>query len=143
MIEHLHPDTRVALNGILLGEGAMLRGSDLYASTDGTWQQCPIPGLFIKQGCKVSWIRHDKLSSEAKSLLAYLIQWNFYLTERHWWIVIPSPKWQHDSRMDWKVLHPECVQELREYGLIHQYPYDENVYELTDAGRLTGKQLLQ
>jgi hypothetical protein len=143
MIEHLHPDTSVTLDGILLGQGAMLRGSDWYASTVGTWQQCPIPGLIIKQGCKVLWIRPNKLSCEAKSLLTYLTQWNFYLTERHWWIVIPSPRWKHDSRMDWKVLNPECVQELREYGLIYQYPYDETVYELTEAGRLAGKQLLQ
>jgi hypothetical protein len=84
-----------------------------------------------------------ELSIEAKGLLAYLAEWNFYLTERSWWIIIPSPEWKNDGRMDWKVLHPECIEELRDYGFIRPCLEDETVYELTDADRSAAKQLLQ
>jgi len=143
MIEHLHPQSRIPIAGILLGVGAKLQKDDRYASTDGKWQLCPIPGAIIQRGCEAIWVRPDaELSIEAKYLLAELSVVNFCLTYHLHWKMIPSPAWRYDGRMDWQVLHPECVDELLDSGFLEAHPDDSSVYQLSHTGREAGKQLL-
>ncbi len=140
---HLHPETQIPIAGMILRPGATLQENDWYASTDGKWQLCPIPGLILQAGCNVMWVRPCvELSLEAKSLLAELAPYNFCLTHHIHWKMIPSPAWKYDGRMDWELLHPECVQELLDYGFLELHPEDPSVYQLSEAGRTVGKELL-
>jgi hypothetical protein len=109
-----------------LAPGALIRNTDVYDSTDGGWHKAGRwTGSIIQPGCTTVWVRpNTELSKEAVSLLNHLVRsdkHHFYLTDRpiHW-KVVPSPQWVEDGRMDWKVLHPECVQELIDYGYVHR-----------------------
>lgn len=143
MTKHLHPDTQVPILGMRLAPGAVLQGDDCYASSDGRWQKSPgTAGLTLKASQAV-WIRPDvELSSEAEDLLKYLAKSRFYLAKREWWVFIPALRWKDDGRMDWKVRHPECIQELKDYGFIQPCSEDETVYELSDASRLAAEEFV-
>lgn len=54
-----HPNSGAEIHGTLLDPATSprLQATDLYASTNGTWQQCPTPGLCLEPGCATLWVR--------------------------------------------------------------------------------------
>ena len=76
-----------------------------------------------------------ELSEEGKRLLKYLAQYDFCLAYRNCWKAIPSPQYKDDGRMDWKIKHPECVQELIDLFLVVECGDDPDVYKLSERGR--------
>jgi hypothetical protein len=144
LTEHQHPKSSVLVTGMRLAQGAVLREDDVYDSTSGTWERCPAPGLVLGSTPTV-WVRPTGLSQEGLLLLAYLAERKYLLTkplhESYWrWKMIPSPGWKNDGRMDWPVQHPQCVQDLIEFGFITPTKDDE-IYEVSDAGRAAAQQL--
>lgn len=154
MAQHVHPVSQIPLGGMRLGLGATLRGTDQYASSDGNWRPAASwAGCSLQSGCPTVWVRPGvELSPEGRALLGYLVQWNFYLTQRgNMWIVVPSAKWKYDGRIPWEVQHPECIEELRDYGFIARSPIgispdelgfgcswprpDDEIYQLAELGR--------
>ena len=134
-----HPRSRAVIQGTKLSAGATLAESDLYDSSSGRWSPVPsaLVGMTLKKGHAAIFVRPDaQLSEEAGTLLAHLVKYDFYLTERHWWIVIPDVASKYDDRMDWRVLCPERIPELIAFGYIEPHPDDETVYQPTPAGRL-------
>ena len=153
----IHPKSGVQVQGMQLVRGVVLQKSDLYDSTSGKWENCPCVGGTVPNGQHVVWIRpNTELSAEGKVLLTYLTQNNFLLTYLYWWKVIPSPRWRYDGRMDWRVLQPECVQELIDFGFvsalspreidygyegIFHSPQENEIYQVTEAGHALAKSL--
>lgn len=43
--------------GKKLKGGDKLQEGDVYASTSGNWEVCPCPGVVLKEGCEVLWVR--------------------------------------------------------------------------------------
>lgn len=158
MNQYLHPVSLIPLEGMRLGPGAMIRETDLYDSTDGSWRPAPCAGATLQEGCTTVWVRPEaKLSTEGRQLLSHLVHNPTYgLTQRSgMWIVVPSAKAKYDGRMQWEVRHPECVQELIDFGLVaptpvilslEQLPLDfawpqagDVICYLTEAGREEGR----
>ncbi len=51
-----HPFGGAPIKGELLKRGDSLQAGDRYASTSGTWEECPNPGLKIGETDTV-WVR--------------------------------------------------------------------------------------
>lgn len=131
-----HPESGVAVLGMQLFPGTVLRETDVYASSFGAWEPCPRKGLCLERGCKTIWVRPSAdLSKEAKQLLEYLVRSKFLLTYQGHWKVIPARGWKQDGRMDWEVLHPECVQPLIDFGFLVEHRFDHEVYEPSESAR--------
>lgn len=141
----VHPQTRRPIEGVLLGPWAELKPViDRYASTDGSWQECPCPGLCIQPGCETLWVRTIDPSGYARDLLAYIMRNEYYLTYyARRWKMIPSPGWATDGRMDWSLKDQKLPDELLSYGFIRLTHYFGEVYEVTDAGRKYVADLMQ
>lgn len=58
--KHSRPERPKSVLGFLLEVGDVLEPTDVYASTDGTWDPCPCPGLKLHDGVKVMWVRPDR-----------------------------------------------------------------------------------
>lgn len=43
--------------GYLLEEGDVLTENDVYDSSNGHWEKCPVPGLPIGAGGSACWVR--------------------------------------------------------------------------------------
>ena len=63
---HSHPDYDPHLQqpgkkhhvyGHLLEEGDELEKGDVYASSNGSWESCPVPGAKLGKGTAVVWVR--------------------------------------------------------------------------------------
>lgn len=159
MYTHIHPLSGEQIVGLRLASGTRFQGGDKYDSSTGKWEDCPCIIGTVPKGDHVRWVRPNAtLSANGKLLLGYLASTKNLLTYVHWWKSIPSPKWRHDGRMDWKVTHPECVQELIDFGFVEPIPaseinygtsYDSNaifripqeneIYRVSDAGKLLSK----
>jgi hypothetical protein len=126
-----------------LGQGAILRDEDVYDSTTGQWEKCLCPGLELRATPTI-WVRPQaELSENARVLLGYLNSYSACVGVYHGThYVIWSPTFNWDARVDFysqQVCHPECVQELVDYGYlvpraVHLLS-DERVYVLTDDGK--------
>ena len=68
---YFHAISGEPIQGLRLAPGAVLREEDQHDSTCGTWEQCPCPELELGWTDTI-WIRPIDLSSDAKTLLAYL-----------------------------------------------------------------------
>jgi len=148
MIEHLHPVSHVTIRGMRLPPTTVVGENDRYASTKGDWENNPLlAGLTIQPGCETVWVRPSgdlsNLSPEGKELLLYLAENKFLLAETWHWVVIPSLRWKHNGRMDWGVLHPECIPELISRGFLLPHPEDNGTYEVTEAGHEAARILKQ
>src|SRR5271167_1453826 len=100
----VHPISNTAIDGMELAAGAVLKETDVYDSTTGRWE--PIPPGIVEMTLRVrhaaKFVRpRGELSDAGKGVLAYLARWNLCLTERAWWVAIPSPHHKNDGRMDW------------------------------------------
>lgn len=58
--EHLHPDNGVPIYGTRLTPGEVLRETDYYASTNGTWEKNTSPRSMLEKDCSVIWVRPAK-----------------------------------------------------------------------------------
>lgn len=130
-----HPISKVGILGVRLPQGANLRSTDLYDSTDGTWRRADFWGdRLIYPGCTTIWVRQPAapLSDHARALLDYV-------NRRSWgpetcigkrgssFYVIPNPTFNWDGRFDlmaMQVEHPECVQELIDHGYLISSMHD-------------------
>lgn len=158
MNEFIHPRSSRPIHGMRLGPGTKLRETDQYDCSDGSWRPAgEWAGTMLQSKCPTVWVRPGvELSPEGRELLRYLSHHppSYGLTTRgSRWIVIPSAKWKYDGRMEWKVMHPECVPELIDYGFIAPQPVnlspeelgwerswpqpDDEIYHLTEAGQAT------
>ncbi len=52
-----HTNARIHVYGHLLEAGDTLEASDVYSSSDGSWQKCPCPGTKLHAGLSVVWVR--------------------------------------------------------------------------------------
>lgn len=52
---HIHPE-RNTIFGIRLQPGCVLKETDVYASSNGTWEKCPCPGVTLRK-TDVVWVR--------------------------------------------------------------------------------------
>ncbi len=124
MHTYVHPRSQAPIIGMRLAAGAVLQQGDVYDSTTGTWEACTSPGVALGK-TETIWVRPGAdLSNNARELLARLVRKgsttclvkrqrdrNYYVTSN------PGHNW--DGRMGHTyVKHPECVQELVEYGLL-------------------------
>lgn len=56
--EWLHPLSAAVVNGRRITQDlTILTEKDLYASSDGTWRTCPVPGVMYRPWSKTIWIR--------------------------------------------------------------------------------------
>lgn len=160
MNEYLHPRSNQPIRGMRLASGATLQETDRYDCFDGEWRTAGSIGMAghtLRAGQPAIWIRPAaEISAEGRVLLRYLVRQPGYgLTARgSMWIVVPSPRWKYDGRMQWEVQHPECIPELIEYGLIAAQPVGlspedlpwecawpqpgDAIYYLTEAGQIEG-----
>ena len=141
MKEHRHPISDTPISGVRLGIGALIKRTDFYDCSDGTWRRAPShsDGVRIQPGCNTVFIRSKDLSLNANNLLGYLAVNDFLVAKplgSHW-KVIPSLRWKSDGRMDWRVVDQACVPELVDYGLIFPHPEDRDVYKVTEVGKST------
>ncbi len=116
-------EARHEIAGMKLAAGAILEPDDHYDSTDGKWQPAgQWAGVAIQPACSTTWVRPNAgVSDQALNLLRELVQTSgqhYFLTNRPWWKMVPTPRSAEDGRMDWQVRHPERVQELIDFGLI-------------------------
>jgi hypothetical protein len=126
MQEHIHPQSGATLSGMRLAVGAILRQDDRYDSSDGKWRSCNhTAGNKIEPGCTTVWVRPNvSLSDHAMVLLCVLARREegraSYISERDGvQYLLPTPTWNWDGRVALKSLrHPECVQELVDYGYL-------------------------
>jgi len=119
------------VQGVLLGLGVELKETDLYSSSDGIWKACPCPGIIIR-GFGANFVRpHVDLSTEAESLLDYLRDCGYYLTQRGFsWVIVPARMHEYDGMFQQDVRHPGCVQELMDSGLVTPALGYSNVWEV-------------
>lgn len=91
------------------------------------------------------------LSLDARHLLMYLSQHRSDLysyvarreTDCRGWVVIPSRSFNWDPRVQTPtVSHPECLQELADYGLLLFDAVDQ-IYSLSPEGKRRGLELLR
>lgn len=55
---HAHPDRKLNLVwGKRLKEGDTIEQGDLYASTNGEWEQATCLGIKIEKNCTTYWVR--------------------------------------------------------------------------------------
>ena len=60
MITHVHPISGVTIEGELLPPGSILRTTDKYDSTDGTWSTNEnVVGLTLQANAGAIWIRES------------------------------------------------------------------------------------
>jgi len=118
--EHIHPVSGKKISGIILGPGALLLQTDVFASTSGRWEHIPNPNIRISpEGSGAVIVRPNvTLSEDAKTLLIYLINEDYLLAYRQMWIVVPTPRWAYDGRMQWQVRNPSAACELVELGFV-------------------------
>lgn len=45
--------------GRQLEEGDVLQATDVYDSTSGAWEPCPVPGLKLGEGIATTWVRPE------------------------------------------------------------------------------------
>lgn len=166
MQTHLHPRSGASLTGMRLAAGAILRADDQYDSSDGQWRACNhVDGNILQPRCTTYWVRPNiEFSENARVLLGYLNSHGGDLyaciaerNGRHY--VLPRPDFNWDGRMELQyVQHPECVQELVDYGYLTLGEHDvrnsesdyatsglyatNKVYTLTDEGKQEGARLL-
>ena len=148
MEQHTHPTSGVLIDGTMLVAGAILREDDKYNSADGAWRKCPCPGIVLGRTNTI-WVRPSGLSLNAQYLLAYLSQRESglysYVTKRaadcRGWVVVPGPNFNWDPRVQTPtVLHPECLQELADCGLL-SFNVGRQLYSLTEDGKRKGREL--
>ncbi len=48
---------RQSVHGCQLEPGDVLEASDVYDSTSGNWEPCPVPGFTLQPGLEVIWVR--------------------------------------------------------------------------------------
>ena len=123
-----------------LATGTELREGDLYLSSSGRFESCPVPGLEIQPGCRTLWFRPTAtFSDESEVLLRYLAATGFLLVRNYsrkdQWRFVPSIDSAHDGRMDWTVVNPEPIPNLIDVGLLESYPLEDEVYRLTPLAR--------
>jgi len=73
---HHHPKSGVPISGLRLGPSFRIRleATDVFNSSSGEWQVCPVPGATIEPGCETIWIRpHASLSRDAEQMLMQLV----------------------------------------------------------------------
>lgn len=143
---HSHPQSLSSVAGLRLATGALLKDEDVYDSKTGQWDKCPCPGLELRATSTI-WVRPEaELSENARVLLGYLNLYTGCVGVHHGThYVIWSPTFNWDARVDFysqRVEHPECVQELVDYGyLIPREVHllnDNRVHVLTDKGKREG-----
>lgn len=161
-----HPQSGISITGMRLAAGAILRQDDQYDSSDGKWRTCNhVTGSVLQPGCTTVWVRPEAVISEnARLLLGYL---NLRGDDLYasigkrggTYYVLPTPTWNWDGRFELKwVQHPECIQELVDYGYLALGEHDvrrsesdyatsglyatNEVYTLTDDGKKEGARLL-
>lgn len=128
-----HPVSGAAIEGSRLAPGSKIRKDDQYDSTDGKWRPAGwVAGNILQPGCTTIWVRHAPMSDNACTLLDYLNTrpWGARtcIGERNGsFFAIPSPTFNWDGRFDIeakRVVHPECVQELVDYGYLELGEHD-------------------
>lgn len=55
---HNNPYVRSPIYGIRIQPGTKLEEKDVYASTRGTWEPCPCPGVIL-QDSEIIWVRPE------------------------------------------------------------------------------------
>lgn len=168
MQTYVHPRSGATIEGVRLPSGSVIRKDDRYDSTDGKWHTADlIAGGKVPPGDHVLWVRQPgPLSEDARVLLGYLntqpwgATWgaNTCIGEyNRSFYVIPIPSFNWDVRFDMeamRVRHPECVQELFDYGYLkfgeheaHNWMsaysavgdgHKNRVYTLTEEGKHEG-----
>lgn len=154
MHTHTHPRSGLPIKGLLLASGALLRPEDKYACSSGRWEICPIPGLILDRTQTV-WVRPEaRLSDRARTLLLCLTAqapiYSRYVAQRPWksYAIVPSAHFNWDPRIETPVVeHPECIQELVDFGYLeygeYSMPYDglNCIFALTDLGKSVAAKL--
>ena len=59
MTRFIHPLSGIPVFGELLKPGDELKEGDVYPSSSGQWQNCPVLGLKIQPGCTTIWVRPE------------------------------------------------------------------------------------
>ena len=135
MQSFVHPVSGKTVSGARLAPGAILVSSDLYDSSAGGWERCPVPGLALGISA-TQWVREREISLEARLLLAHLAsQPTGTFTHIRNGLLVPFRDQSHDPRIDTpRVLQPQCIEELARYGYLSFDPSTQS-YSLTVAGR--------
>ena len=129
MNTYAHPQSGEKIQGMKLAPGAKIQESDFYDSTSGRWIRCPSAGGTVPEGGHVIWVRQNaELSEDARALLQYMATSLNFLTHRNHWKAIPDPSARYDERLDWEMPHPECVQDLIDFGFLEAVPANEIDY---------------
>ena len=134
---YFHPKTRTMIKGMRLAPGAVVQDGDRYAADDGKWRSPGMAtGQVLYRGCETIWVRPDVgLSPGAGELLVRLAEQKLLLARAPHWRTVSSPPSRHHEDPDRRIAHPECVQELFDYGLIRQVEEGLDVYQLTADGQ--------
>lgn len=145
--KYQHPKSGVSVLGMLLVNGATLCAEDVYDSTSGKWEPCPIPGIVLGN-TQTLWVRPRDLTLDERNLLKYLAKQpkgSFDCIAKkpsdiRQFMVVPGPNYNWDSRINTpEVLHPECIQPLQDIGFLakdpHSHGHGVEFYVLTDVGR--------
>ncbi len=160
----MHPKSGKIVEGLRLVPGAVFREEDLYTSTSGDWEPCPMDvseGVELKQTPAI-WIRPGNLSEPARTLLAVLSDpkafYSCAIESTRGTVAAPAPHWNHDGRWDLPIiLHPECLQELVDVGYLKfgEHPIKNwesdyavcrpegtnKAYTVTEIGKRKGEEL--
>jgi hypothetical protein len=163
---HTHPESGETITGTRLAAGAILQQNDRYNSSDGKWRPCNhTAGHRIEPNCTTIWVRPNVgLSENARTLLGYLNSrggesYGCIAERQDVYYVLPTSTWNWDGRFELQhVEHPQCIQELVDYGYLTFGKYNvrnpesdyatskfngtNEVYTLTKEGKREGARIL-
>ncbi len=125
MQTHDHPHGGAKMSGFRLAPGAILKDTDVFASTSGVWEPCPSPNLKLGETSTL-WVRpQEKLSTNARLLLAYLVRAGDRfrcVVQRNstgGYILAVSPSFNWDGRVtSTRLDRSEGLQELVDFGFL-------------------------
>jgi len=58
-MEIKHPDSGVVIKGTSINPFERIEETDVYASSNGKWELCPVSHCTLPEGNSVLWVRPD------------------------------------------------------------------------------------
>lgn len=152
MKTYSHHLTGLPMIGLLLAAGAVLRPTDVYSSTGGKWESCPVTGLKLGE-TETIWVRPTAMTEGEVRLLKLMASTTMYncIAVRGnlpyamgKYTFVPFANWNDDDgRVALPYLindEPKSIQPLVDLGFLRSHGGE--YYSITDAGREAAKQIV-